>query len=289
MRLALGTAQFGLSYGVANNSGQINLNQGKLLLDCALKNGINTLDTAVAYGNSEKRLGQIGVEKWHVVSKLPALPDGCENVKGWVVEQVHQSINRLGIDQLYGLLLHEPKQLLEPNGHLIYQSLIQLKADGLLNKIGISIYDPSELDLLCKEFDFDLIQAPFNILDRRILDSGWLTKLSKLGIEVHARSVFLQGLLLMSEKDIPTKFDQWTLLWLEWFNWLKKSELSALEACLGYVLSFSEISKIIVGVDSITQLNQVILATRSSPLNVPDKLKTNDINLINPANWALLN
>ncbi len=289
MRLALGTAQFGFSYGVANNSGQIDLSQGKLLLDCALKNGINTLDTAVAYGNSEKRLGQIGVEKWHVVSKLPALPDGCENVKGWVVEQVHQSINRLGIDQLYGLLLHEPKQLLESRGQLIYQSLIQLKADGLLNKIGISIYYPSELDLLCKEFDFDLIQAPFNILDRRILDSGWLTKLSKLGIEVHTRSVFLQGLLLMSEKDIPTKFDQWTLLWLEWFNWLKKSELSALEACLGYALSFSEISKIVVGVDSITQLNQVIQAIRGAPLNVPDKLKIDDINLINPTNWALLN
>ncbi len=289
MRLALGTAQFGFSYGVANNSGQIDLSQGKLLLDCALKNGINTLDTAVAYGNSEKRLGQIGVEKWHVVSKLPALPDGCENVKGWVVEQVHQSINRLGIDQLYGLLLHEPKQLLESRGQLIYQSLIQLKADGLLNKIGISIYYPSELDLLCKEFDFDLIQAPFNILDRRILDSGWLAKLSKLGIEVHTRSVFLQGLLLMSEKDIPTKFDQWTLLWLEWFNWLKKSELSALEACLGYALSFSEISKIVVGVDSITQLNQVIQAIRGAPLNVPDKLKIDDINLINPTNWALLN
>jgi aryl-alcohol dehydrogenase-like predicted oxidoreductase len=289
MRLALGTAQFGLSYGVANNSGQIDLNQGKLLLDCALKNGINTLDTAIAYGNSERRLGQIGVEKWHVVSKLPDLPDKCENVKGWVVEQVHHSIIRLGIDQLYGLLLHKPQQLLDPNGHLIYQSLIQLKADGLLNKIGISIYDPSELDLLCKEFDFDLIQAPFNILDRRILYSGWLTKLSNLGIEVHTRSTFLQGLLLMSEKDIPTKFDQWTLLWLEWFNWLKNSEISALEACLGYVLSFSEISKIVVGVDSITQLNQVIQATRGAPLNVPDKLKIDDINLINPANWALLN
>lgn len=289
MRLALGTAQFGFSYGVANNSGQIDLSQGKLLLNSALKNGINTLDTAIAYGNSEMRLGQIGVEKWHVVSKLPALPDKCENVKGWVVEQVHHSIIRLGIDQLYGLLLHKPQQLLDPNGHLIYQSLIQLKADGLLNKIGISIYDPSELDLLCKEFDFDLIQAPFNILDRRILDSGWLTKLSNLGIEVHTRSTFLQGLLLMSEKDIPTKFDQWTLLWLEWFNWLKKSELSALEACLGYVLSFSEISKIVVGVDSITQLNQVIQATRGVPLNVPDKLKIDDINLINPANWALLN
>ena len=289
MRLALGTAQFGFSYGIANNSGQIDLSQGKLLLNSALKNGINTLDTAIAYGNSEMRLGQIGVEKWHVVSKLPALPDKCENVKGWVVEQVHHSIIRLGIDQLYGLLLHKPQQLLDPNGHLIYQSLIQLKADGLLNKIGISIYDPSELDLLCKEFDFDLIQAPFNILDRRILDSGWLTKLSNLGIEVHTRSTFLQGLLLMSEKDIPTKFDQWTLLWLEWFNWLKKSELSALEACLGYVLSFSEISKIVVGVDSITQLNQVIQATRGVPLNVPDKLKIDDINLINPANWALLN
>jgi aryl-alcohol dehydrogenase-like predicted oxidoreductase len=285
MRLALGTAQFGLSYGVANTSGQIDLNQGKLLLDCALKNGINTLDTAIAYGNSEKRLGQIGVEKWHVVSKLPAVPDKCENVKEWVFEQVHNSTNRLGIGQLYGLLLHKPKQLLEPNGHLIYQSLIELKTYGLLNKIGVSIYDPSELDLLCNEFDFDLIQAPFNILDRRIVDSGWLFKLSNLGIEIHTRSTFLQGLLLMSRESIPLKFSRWSLLLHEWLNWLEESNLSAAEACLRYILSFLEINKVVVGVDNEIQLNELIKGARGPLLKIPENIKSNDINLINPARW----
>lgn len=286
MRLALGTAQFGLSYGVANNSGQISLNQGKLLLDCSLKNGINTLDTAIAYGNSEQRLGEMGIEKWHVVSKLPALPDTCVNVNDWVFEEVHNSLHRLGIHQLYGLLLHKPEQLLEAKGLQIYQSLNQLKADGLVHKIGISIYDPSELDLLFREFNFDLIQAPFNIFDRRILDSGWLDKLSSLGIEVHTRSTFLQGLLLMPRDKLPTKFDRWSLLWDEWFNWLQESELSPADACLRYVLSFLEINKAIVGVDNEAQLNELIKATHGSLPKIPEKMKIDDINLINPARWG---
>lgn len=285
MRLALGTAQFGLSYGVANNSGQISLNQGKLLLDYSLKNGINTLDTAITYGNSEQRLGEIGIEKWHVISKLPTLPDKCVNVNEWIFEEVHNSLNRLGIHQLYALLLHNPQQLLEANGLQIYRSLNQLKADGLIQKIGISIYDPSELDLLFREFNFDLIQAPFNIFDRRILHSGWLAKLSSLGVEVHTRSTFLQGLLLMPRNKLPTKFDRWALFWDEWFNWLEESELSPADACLRYVLSFLEINKVIVGVDNVAQLNELIKATYGSLPKIPEKMKIDDINLINPARW----
>lgn len=288
MRIAIGTAQFGFSYGIANNSGQISLDQGKLLLDSAAKNGISMLDTAIAYGNSEQRLGEIGVQQWDIVSKLPALSNACTNVNKWIFEQVHNSLNRLGVRQLYGLLLHRPQQLLEVNGHLIYQALIELKENSLVSKIGISIYDPSELDLLFKKFDFDLIQAPFNIFDHRMLDSGWLAKLSSSGVEVHTRSAFLQGLLLMQRKDIPTKFHQWAMLWDEWFCWLGESGLSPLDACLSYVLSYSEISKVVVGVDNVTQLNQLIKSTRGSLPSIPEKLKVDDINLINPANWALL-
>lgn len=289
MRIAIGTAQFGLPYGIANKSGQISLDQGKLLLDCAAKSGISILDTAIAYGNSEQQLGEIGVQQWGIVSKLPALPAACTNVNKWIFEQVYNSLNRLGVRRLYALLLHKPQQLLEINGHLIYQALTELKENDLVSKIGVSIYDPSELDLLCKKFHFDLIQAPFNILDHRMLDSGWFAKLSSLGVEIHTRSAFLQGLLLMQRKDIPTKFDQWRLLWDEWFDWLEKSEMSPVDACLRYVLSYSEISKVVVGVDNITQLNQLIKASRGSLPSIPEKLKVDDVNLINPANWALLN
>lgn len=289
MRIAIGTAQFGLPYGIANKSGQISLDQGKLLLDTAAKSGISILDTAIAYGNSEQQLGEIGVQQWGIVSKLPALPAACTNVNKWIFEQVYNSLNRLGVRRLYALLLHKPQQLLEINGHLIYQALTELKENDLVSKIGVSIYDPSELDLLCKKFHFDLIQAPFNILDHRMLDSGWFAKLSSLGVEIHTRSAFLQGLLLMQREDIPTKFDQWCLLWDEWFDWLEKSEMSPVDACLRYVLSYSEISKVVVGVDNITQLNQLIKASRGSLPSIPEKLKVDDVNLINPANWALLN
>lgn len=286
MKIALGTAQFGLSYGIANNTGQIDLSEGKLLLNWASINGISMLDTAIDYGNSEQRLGEMGVQKWDIISKIPNIPKECEDIYGWALEQVHSSLHRLGVPQLYGFLLHRPLQLLEADGDVIYQALIKLKKNGLVQKIGISIYDPTELDLLIRKFDFDLVQAPFNIFDHRILDSGWLAKLSSLGVEVHTRSVFLQGLLLMAREDIPIKFERWSLIWDIWFDWLEKSGLSPVDACLQYVLSFTEISKVIVGVDNISQLNQLILASKGVLSKIPEELKVNDINLINPALWS---
>lgn len=288
MRLALGTAQFGLAYGIANKAGQVNLTEGQMLLNLAAKNGISMLDTAISYGDSQSRLGKLGVQEWDIVSKIPEIPRRCINIAQWIEDQVSNSLNQLGARRLYGLLLHRPQQLLGLDRDLIYQALIKLKANGFVKKIGVSIYDPSELDLLIKEFDFDLVQAPFSVLDRRILDSGWLAKLSSLKVEVHARSVFLQGLLLMSRGDMPNKFERWNLLWDKWFSWLEESGMSPVDACLRYVLSFPEVTKVIVGVESITQLNQIIFAVNGSTPNVPQEISVNDINLINPTLWNAL-
>ena len=288
MKLAIGTAQFGLSYGIANQVGQVDRIEAKAMLKVALANGVNTLDTAIAYGDSETCLGQVGTQGFNVVTKLPALPDDCVDVSAWVRRQMDASLLRLNVMTVEGLLLHRPQQLLEKNGDNLYSALQQLKSDGLVKKIGISIYDTSELDLLCERFQFDLIQAPFNIFDRRLIYTGWMERLALQGVELHVRSAFLQGLLLMSANDRPNKFSPWNKLFLEWDSWLKLNKLTPLEACLSYVLSFPNVSKVIVGADSLVQLKEIILASSCKFSLFPEGLMSRDTALINPANWATL-
>ena len=290
MKLAIGTAQFGLPYGIANKSGQVSIEEGELLLDAAKGFGINTLDTAIAYGVSEQRLGEIGVANWRIISKLPPVPyaDSCPNKKKWIFEKINQSISRLKVDSLYGLLLHRPQQLLEDGGYEIYDALQEIKADGLVHKVGVSIYEPLELDMLYERYKFDIVQSPFNIFDRRMLTSGWLARLHADNVEVHVRSVFLQGLLLMRRESIPSKFNRWSSVFDSWYKWLDDQGLSSLEACLKYTLSFPQISNVIVGLDGLTQLHEIVKASKVLIPLSPSDFQTNDSDLINPANWAQL-
>ena len=145
-RLVLGTAQLGMPYGIANRQGQICADEARAMLVYAENAGIIMLDTAIAYGQSETRLGEIGVSRWQVVSKLPAVPDACHDVHAWVLKSVESSLRRLRISQLKGVLLHRPDQLLGDFGPALYRALDCLKEQQLVEKIGISIYDPTELD-----------------------------------------------------------------------------------------------------------------------------------------------
>ncbi len=287
MKLALGTAQFGLSYGVANTQGQISRDEAKEIIHFAESNGVKTLDTAVGYGESELRLGEVGVKHWQVVSKLPALPDGCQDGTQWVQETVVQSLKRLNVDALYGLLMHRPQQLLENGGEDVYRALRKVQENGLVRKIGVSIYDPSELDTICSRFSIDLVQAPFNVLDRRLIETGWLPRIQEKGIELHVRSIFLQGLLLMELGMRPPKFDRWNRLWVDWHQWLEEANLTPLEACLRYAMSYSEIDRVIVGVDSLKHLKEVLAAGGSIP-ELPESIRTSRPELLNPANWSAL-
>ena len=287
-RIALGTVQFGLPYGVANEIGQVSSLAAKAMLKLAMENGIDTLDTAIAYGESETCLGNAGIKKFKLVTKIPAVPDDCSDVGTWVQEQVNKSLARLGVNSVYGLLLHRSSQLLGKDGKALSQALHLLKESGQVQKVGISIYSPNELELLKSHYYFDLVQAPFNIFDRRLADSGWLYRLKDKGVEVHARSSFLQGLLLMSKEDIPVKFKPWADVLDLWYEWLSNNSVSAVQACLAYTLSFAEIDKVVVGADSVNQLEKIINAAQATiPRNLPD-FHCEDDNLINPARWGQL-
>lgn len=287
-KLALGTVQLGQAYGIANKLGQVTRADAKAMLKLALANSINTLDTAIAYGESEACLGEIGTQDFNLVTKLPELPNNCRDVSAWVRQEVIASLNRLGVAEIYGLLLHRPEQLLGPSGADLYKTLQKLKDGGRVKKIGISIYSPSELTLLYPRYSFDLVQAPFNLVDRRFYNSGWLQRLKDDDVEVHTRSTFLQGLLLMTQEDIPGKFSHWDKLWRTWYRWLADQDISAVQACLAFPLSFSEIDRVIVGANSLSQLSEIVSAANDQrEFNFPD-LQCEDENIINPANWNQL-
>jgi len=289
VKLALGTVQFGLAYGIANQSGQVSQAEIDRILNLARGNGIHVLDTAIGYGDSEFRLGQAGVEGFNVISKLPDVPEESAGLEAWIDSQVSSSMKRLNVSRLYGLLLHRSVNLTGSNGRVVARSLDRLKADGLVSKIGVSIYDPQELDSVSRAYPVDLVQTPLNICDRRIITSGWLARLSDQGVEIHARSSFLQGLLLMERTAIPSKFERWSSLWDSWHQGLAETGMSATKACLLYVMSVPQINRVVVGVDNHLQLQELINIARLPVLSKDwSRMICDDPMLINPSKWNLL-
>lgn len=286
-RLAIGTAQFGLPYGVANQTGQVSAAEGAAILSRGRAAGIDTIDTAIAYGDSEARLGAIGIAGWKVVTKLPAIPD-LADIGEWVRDAVKESRRRLGTDRLHGLLLHRPGELLGPRGREIFGALAAVRDEGIVEKVGYSIYEPAELDSLAAAFPPDIVQAPFNAVNRSIVESGWARRLADAGAELHVRSIFLQGLLVMPSGARPPRFARWEGLWRAWEEWLARVDATALEACVAFALAHAGIDRVVVGVDAVSQLDEIVAATerRMAPADFPDAIRSDDPQLINPANWA---
>jgi aryl-alcohol dehydrogenase-like predicted oxidoreductase len=286
MKLALGAAQFGMNYGIANRGGRAPQSEIAAILTRAKRAGIDTLDTAIAYGESEATLGKCPLEGWRIITKLGPVPDGHPDAGSWVDERIRGSLTRLGIASLEGVLLHTPSQLLGPLGGEILSALEAAKREGIARKIGVSIYDPSELDVLWDRCHPEIVQAPLSIVDRRLAESGWLHRMREGGSEIHVRSIFLQGLLLMGRKERPRSFQKWDRLWASWHGWLQDVGLTPLEACLRHALSFPEISRVVVGVDSVRHLDEICAATVGEAPPIHPSLQTEDTDLLHPFRWT---
>jgi len=285
--LAIGTAQFGIPYGVANRSGQVRPEAVDAILARAAQAGIDTLDTAAAYGESEQCLGRVGVAGWRIVTKLPPLPADVQEVERWVGARVAESLAKLRITRLEALLLHRPRDLLGAHGEAYRRALADVKSAGQARSIGVSIYDPVELEELWDVWRPEIVQAPFNVLDRRLERSGWLAKLGRHSVRVHARSAFLQGLLLMSPDSRHAFFAPWRDVLDGWTRWCRESGLSPLAAALGFVRAQRGIERVVVGVDSIEQLDEILAAVTPTYTEPPLDLATELRDLIEPARWKL--
>jgi len=284
MKLALGTAQFGMDYGINNQRGKIPQAEVFQILDEAKKNGIETLDTAYAYGDSEKIIGeylQSRKSSFQVVSKLPP----CDAAQiGYIF---HETLKRLQRDNLYGYLLHSIETTPEDAKKLTILS--RLKSEGKIQKIGVSLYYPEELSFFIeKNISIDLVQIPYNIFDQRF--GALLPALKDSKIEVHVRSVFLQGLFFMRPQALKGNFVKIKHK-LETLGALSKTmdmPISAL--CLNFAVSHERIDKVIVGVDNLDHLrnNLESLEYQDKMNRVYDtlvNLKEDDERIILPFHW----
>ena len=284
-RLAIGTVQFGLDYGISNIVGKTTWDDVTGILEKSRKSGVDTLDTAPLYGDSEQILGQVGVQDWKIITKIPPLPNCEVDGSDWVLEHICHSRHKLRVDRLEGVLLHNAGDLIGVQGKNIAAGLKEAKVQGLVRKVGYSIYSPHSLYNLVEVLSPDLVQAPFNVLDQRLERSGWLKRLVGMGAEVHIRSVFMQGLLLMAPEKRPPAFDKWRDHWLKWDASVGGSGEQALALCLGFVKAYTDISRIVVGLNSQAQLEQLFeLWDKVAPFEA-DGLACDDPKLVEPSNW----
>ena len=286
-RLAIGTAQFGMDYGIGSSPGKVSISEVKKILEYAKLTNINVLDTASAYGKSEKTLGELNVDEFKVVTKTRHFTNFKINDDDLnaLNHDFKKSLKDLKLDSVYGLLIHNADDLMKPGASKIIEFIQNLKKTNKIKKIGVSIYENKHLSFVLENFDIDLVQLPLNIFDRRLIDNGMLKLLSQEGLEVHARSIFLQGLMLMENSSRPCKFDRWDSLWKSWSEWLNDYKISPLEASIRYAMSFSEISKVLVGIDSTNQLIEIVDAASGVLPPIPNDLYTDDSLLLNPSNW----
>ena len=284
-KLVIGTAQFGINYGIANSLGQVKSEEAKKILDYALSEDINYIDTATSYGESEKVLGNNDVNRFKIITKIPKIPHDQTNVYDWLEPSVLDSLNRLNVKSIHALLLHSPEDLLGVHGLTIYKGLRELKSKGIVKKIGVSVYSIDEIEVITDKYDIDIIQCPLNLVDRSLVESGWHKRLKKMGIEIHVRSIFMQGLLLMKKDLIPNNFSKWKNIWSKWHSWVEEKNINTLDACIAFVSSIDEIDRIIVGVDSLKHLEEIVQSYKLKQASEFPDISSNDIDLINPSLW----
>jgi len=281
-RLVLGTAAFGQAYGISNSNTPTTNREIHSILEYCLGNGINTLDTAQSYGDSEKILGENGIKKFRVVTKI-----FCDRnyKKGELELKVRASLKRLGIQKCHGILIHNEDALQGQQGGVIAIELRALVELGLTEKIGFSTYDPKEADIILSRHQLDLVQIPMNLFDRRAVEGGFIEKWSLNRTEVHLRSIFLQGLLL--KKPVTTQKKSATLPagdCAKYIDICRSSRINPLDGCLSYVFKNAPGARVVVGPTSTQEMKEI------AEFNLIDIPEGNEItppwnSTFDPRNW----
>lgn len=290
MKIALGSAQFGLNYGISNTNGKVPEDEVRTILALAKKNNVQTIDTAFAYGDSEAILGSTAGDDpyFKIVTKTRPLK-GLEVPD--VVRSFEESLAHLKRSRVYGLLVHEASDLMGTQSKLLYSALLRLKQEGKIEKLGVSVYDSSQIDSVLQNFPIDMIQVPFNVLDQRLVQSGHLAKLKNRNIEIHARSIFLQGLLLMPLDQVPAHLNAAIPVLTRYKSQLAARGLSPLEGALMGAFCQPELDFGVLGVCSARELGDILAAqqrVKSLPTNLIDfsAFRVDQVEILNPALWA---
>ena len=228
MKLVMGSAQLGMNYGLFNNK-KISRKEFKKIEKLVINSKIKFIDTAIRYGESENIIGSSKLKNLNIITKIKIPNKKNIHIKNWALKEISKSLIKLKINKIYGVLIHDYKDLLGKHGKNYLLSLQELKRKKIIKKIGISVYEPQEIKKIWKFWKPDLIQVPLNPLDNRILDSGWVDILKKFKVKIFARSVFLQGLLINENRSLRINKNEKIIL-NKFRNWCYKNNVSLLQA-----------------------------------------------------------
>jgi aryl-alcohol dehydrogenase-like predicted oxidoreductase len=293
-KLGLGSVQFGMVYGATNRVGQPSLDEVTGILAAAQSAGIRVIDTAPAYGESEAALGKClpADGEWNIITKTPAFrrPEITPADVSHLVETFHRSLQFLRRDSVYGLLAHHADDWTTPGGEALVDAITDLKEKKLVRKIGVSVYTAEQIDAVLDRFSIDLIQLPLNVLDQRLIHSGHLQKLADRGIEIHARSVFLQGILLSPPEQVNGYFQPVLPLLRDYHAYCQTMGWSAIQGAIAFVAGLPQIAHLILGVCSRQELAELLREATTLVWRQDadfSHLACTDERMVNPSLWQL--
>jgi len=290
MKYVLGTAQFGLNYGISNSTGKVSNSNIEQILRTAIHQGVNYLDTANVYGDAEEKIGKFFdlTKQFKLITKTAHTKEDYkikENIQ-FIKKELIISLDKMKRDKVDILLVHDTKDILNKEGSEFFRSLIEIKDSGIANRIGVSVYTMQELSEILEKYSVDVVQLPLNVFNQNFLKSGILKELNRKGIEIHARSVFLQGLLLMKTSELNDYFNKIKVLHSSYQDVVFRNKLSLVEGALNFIKSVKEIDAIIFGVQDSTQLNEIINSLETKLIDIDYKnFSVDDESITNPSKW----
>jgi len=283
-RLGLGTAQFGQAYGVSNTRGRVPPSEVSAVLARAGQAGLRTLDTAAGYGEAESVLGALEAQTrpFRIVTKTIALKNGLDAV----LDRARRSVETLRRKPVDLLLVHAAGDLLGPGGDALWRGLLALRDEGLFGGIGISTYFDDDPLALARRFKPAAMQVPFSLLDQRLLANGALAAIKDLGVEIHVRSVFLQGLLFLEDEKLPPKLASAAPRLAAIRRAIADSGSIPLAAALSFVLGRPEVDVAVVGVTALSEFEE-ILSAAAHPAPALDwaAYALDDATVLTPSRW----
>lgn len=292
-RLGLGTVQFGVDYGITNAAGRVAVDEARAIMKAAASCGIDLIDTAALYGDSETVIGAAPeARSFAIVTKTAKVADAAspDAAADSVERRFVQSLENLKGERVQGLLIHDAADLLGPFGDAVWRRMDEIRRSGRAEKIGVSVYDGTEIDRILQHYDPDIVQLPINAVDGRLDEGGQLDALARRGVEVHARSIFLQGLLLQKPEDIPARFGPLRDAVAGLRAIFAEAGLGLIEGLIAGALSHPAISRAIVGTTSRRELLEIAAAASGATLERADlgAWRITDPRVLNPAMWAAL-